>query len=166
MNSKNKLPIIRHDLKPGDVGYLIYLHGWIYAKECDYNHEFEAYVCKTFYQFFETYSQDKDRLWFAEVNGEMIGAIAIIGHPEKRAQLRWFILHPSYRGIGLGKSLLNEAIKYSKEKGYQEVFLETTSDQQIAIKMYEKAGFTKVSEYESNIWGKSLMEQTFELKFQ
>jgi hypothetical protein len=42
---------IRHDLKPGDAGALIHMHGWIYAKECGYNHVFEGYVCKTFFDF-------------------------------------------------------------------------------------------------------------------
>ncbi|MBC8060009.1 MAG: hypothetical protein H7Y18_05020 [Clostridiaceae bacterium] len=31
---------IRSELKPGGAGYLIHLHGWIYAKECGYNQVF------------------------------------------------------------------------------------------------------------------------------
>ncbi|ODA38893.1 helix-turn-helix domain-containing GNAT family N-acetyltransferase [Desulfosporosinus sp. BG] len=154
---------IRYDLRPGDVGYLIHLHGWIYAQECGYNHAFEGYVCKTFYNFFEHYSSEKDRLWFAEVKGKMIGAIAIVGHSAIQAQLRWFILHPVFRGDGLGTKLLSEAIKYCKEKGYHQVFLETTEDQETAIKMYIKAGFMKVREQENKAWGKDLVEQTYEL---
>lgn len=143
--------------------YLIHLHGWIYAQECGYNHAFEGYVCKTFYNFFENYSTEKDRLWFAEVNGKMIGAIAIVEHSAIQAQLRWFILHPVFRGDGLGTKLLNEAIKYCKEKGYHQVFLETTEDQKTAIKMYKRAGFKKVREHENKAWGKDLVEQTYEL---
>lgn len=154
---------IRCELRPGDVGYLIHLHGWIYAEECGYNHVFEGYVCKTFYDFFENYNPEKDRLWFAEVNGKMIGAIAIVGHSAKKAQLRWFILHPEFRGMGFGNRLLNEAMQYCKEKGYQNVFLETTEDQKTAIRMYMKAGFRKVAEHENHAWGKDLVEQTFEL---
>jgi len=154
---------IRCELKPGDVGCLIYLHGWIYAKECAYNHVFEGYVCKSFYDFLENYSTEKDRFWFAEVDGKMIGAIAVTGHSAKKGQLRWFILHPEFRGIGLGRTLLREAMQYCKEKGYQHVFLVTTEDQKTAIKMYTKAGFRKVAEHENNTWGKELMEQTYEL---
>lgn len=154
---------IRCDLRPGDVGYLIHLHGWIYAEECGYNHMFEGYVCKTIFDLFENYSSEKDRLWFAEVNGKMIGAIAIVGHSAIQAQLRWFILHPAFRGIGLGRTLLNEAMKYCKERGYQQVFLETTEDQKTAIGMYMKAGFRKVAEHENKVWGKKLVEQTYEL---
>lgn len=154
---------IRCDLRPGDVGDLIHLHGWIYAEECGYNHVFEGYVCKTFYNLFENFSPGKYRLWFAEVNGKMIGAIAIVEHSTIQAQLRWFILHPAFREIGLGRTLLNEAMKYCKEKGYEQVFLETTEDQKTAIRMYMKAGFRKVAEHENKAWGKQLVEQTYEL---
>lgn len=154
---------IRSELRPGDVGYLIHLHGWIYAEECGYNHVFEGYVCKTFYAFFENYDPDKDRFWFAEANGQMVGAIAIVGHSPEKAQLRWFILHPEYRGKGLGKKLLKEAIQYGREKGYGHIFLETTDDQEAAIHMYKKAGFKKTAEHENQAWGVKHVEQTYVL---
>jgi len=163
INGKKKVNI-RCDLKPGDVGYLIYLHGWIYEKECGYNYLFEGYVCKTFYDFYNKYNPNKDQFWLAEFNGEIIGSIAIVGHTQTKAQLRWFILHPDYRGYGLGKSLLNEAMAYCKNKGYQNVFLETTQDQEKAIKMYEQFGFEKVSVHEHHAWGKDLVELVYELK--
>ena len=156
--------MIRSELKPGDVGYLIHLHGWIYAQECGYNHVFEGYVCRTFDDFLEKYNPQRDRFWFAEVNGAMIGAIAIISHSAQKAQLRWFILHPQFRGIGLGGILLGKAIQYCKEKEFQTVFLETTADQKTALKIYLKAGFRKVAEHENHSWGKSLVEQTLELQ--
>lgn len=155
---------IRCDLKPGDVGSLIHLHGWIYAKECGYNHVFESYVCQTFVDFFKHYSPDKDRFWFAEAGDEIVGAIAIVGHPDRRAQLRWFIVHPEYRGLGLGKRLLQESLQYSKEKGFRRVFLETTEDQKTAIAMYERAGFRKIAEHENHLWGVHHIEQTYELQ--
>jgi DNA-binding MarR family transcriptional regulator/GNAT superfamily N-acetyltransferase len=155
--------MIRSDLRSGDAGYLIYLHGWIYRKECGYDHGFEGYVCKTFHDFFENYSTDKDRIFIAEAEGEIIGAIAVVGHTTEKAQLRWFILHPNYRGLGLGSRLMGEAMAYLREKGYKDIFLYTTQDQQTAIRMYEKAGFQKVSEHEASMWGKHLTELTYEL---
>lgn len=153
---------IRTELRPGDIGYLIHLHGRIYADDCGYNHQFEGYVCKTFYDFLENYHPEKDRLWFAEAGGLMIGAIAIVGHTATRAQLRWFLLHPSFRGRGLGSRLMKEALQFCRNKGYQNVFLLTTADQKTAISMYTKAGFKKVSEQKTVLWGKELVEQTYE----
>ena len=150
-------------MRPGDIGKLISLHGWIYQQECGYDHSFEGYVCKTFYEFLENYHPSKDRVWFLESGGQMAGAIAVVGHSKTRAQLRWFILHPKYRGFGLGSRLMKEAIAYCREKGYKDIFLLTTLDQHTAIRMYEKAGFQKTTEHETYMWGKNLTELTFEL---
>lgn len=155
---------IRYNLTPGDIGYLIYLHGWIYEEECGYNHVFEGYVCKTFYDFLEKYDPEKDRIWFAEINGEIIGSIAIVAHSDIKAQLRWFIIHPSFRRTGLGRTLFNEAINYCYEKQFKTVFLDTTQDQQTAINMYMKKGFKKVSQIKNEAWGKVLTEEIYELK--
>lgn len=160
---EKKTVTVRSDLRPGDVGQLIYLHGWLYEKECGYNHIFEGYVCKTFYDFYQNYNPEKDRVWIAEDEGKIVGAIAIVGHSETRAQLRWFILHPDYRGIGLGRKLLSGAIEYCKDKGFQEVFLETTREQQTAVAMYKKAGFKLVKEFDNHAWGKTLTEQMYEM---
>ncbi|MGG6313787.1 bifunctional helix-turn-helix transcriptional regulator/GNAT family N-acetyltransferase [Paenibacillus macerans] len=154
---------IRTELRPGDAGYLIHLHGWLY-QELGYNHRFEGYVCKTFYDFFEHYLPGKDRFWFAEAGGNMIGAIAIVEHSPQKAQLRWFLVHPQYRGTGLGGLLFNKAMDYCREKGYAKVFLETTEDQRQAIGMYTKAGFVKVAEHPNDAWGKPLLELTYELE--
>lgn len=155
---------LRCELKPGDAGKLIQLHGWLYEQECGYNHVFEGYVCKTFYDFLLNYNPNKDKIWLAEERGEIVGAIAIVGHTEEVAQLRWFILHPNYRGIGLGRRLLTQALQFCKEKNYVRVFLDTTSEQTTAVTMYKKAGFKLVNETENNSWGKTLIEQKYELK--
>ncbi|GIQ63508.1 hypothetical protein PACILC2_20760 [Paenibacillus cisolokensis] len=78
--------------------------------------------------------------------------------------MRWFIVHPEYRGLGLGKRLLQESLQYSKEKGFRRVFLETTEDQKTAIAMYERAGFRKIAEHENHLWGVHHIEQTYELQ--
>ncbi len=155
---------LRCELRPGDVGRLIELHGWLYEKECGYNHIFEGYVCKTFYDFLLSYNPEKDRIWLAEAQGKIVGAIAIVGHSEELAQLRWFIIHPSYRSIGLGRRLLTQALQFCRDKNYKRVFLDTTREQKTAVSMYKKAGFQLVKEFENNFWGKALIEQNYELK--
>ncbi|HBE77463.1 MAG TPA: MarR family transcriptional regulator [Firmicutes bacterium] len=154
---------IRHDLKPGDIGYLIYLHGIIYAKECNYNHQFEGYVAHTLYEFIQGYQPEKDRIWLTELEGEIMGTVAIIGHSKDEAQLRWFLIHPDLRGVGLGRRLLDLALDFCRLKNYRRIFLMTTGDQQTAIKMYTKAGFVITEEHPVAMWGKSLNELRYEM---
>ncbi|MEC5144320.1 bifunctional helix-turn-helix transcriptional regulator/GNAT family N-acetyltransferase [Chitinophaga sp. 212800010-3] len=155
---------IRYTLEPGDVGYLIYMHGYLYARETGFNLEFEAYVCKTFYEFLPTYNPNKDRMFLAIADGRIIGSVAILGASRHQAQLRWFLIDPEYRGRGLGKMLLQEALSCCREKGYQKVYLMTTSLQETAAVLYKKAGFRKTGEKLLQQWGTELFEQRFELE--
>src|SRR5215467_9596671 len=96
---------IRIELKPGDIGYVIYMHGDLYRKECDYGIEFETYVAKGLAEFYEQYDPQKDRVWICELENKIIGFLALV-HRGEAAQLRYFILNPGYRGIGLGNKLM------------------------------------------------------------
>lgn len=154
---------IRTDIHSGDIGYITYMHGWIYQEEYDYSPAFEGYVAESFYNFLLNYNSDNDHLWCAEHNGKIIGCIGIVGHGEC-AQLRWFLLDPHYRGIGLGRKLLQKSLNFAKEKNYKSVYLDTTNDLDKAISMYKKAGFVKRSEKANDSWRKDLTELKFEMK--
>lgn len=154
---------IRTDIRPGDIGYIAYMHGWIYGEEYGYSAAFEGYVAESFHKFLLNYNPDNDRLWCAEHNGNIIGCIGIVGHGE-RAQLRWFLINPHYRRIGLGKKLLQELLDFAKVKNYRSIYLETTSDLNKAISMYTRAGFIKKLEKENNSWREDLTELEFEMK--
>ena len=154
---------IRTDIKAGDVGYITFMHGWIYKEEYNYTTAFEGYVAQSFFEFLQNYNPLKDHLWCAEHNGKIIGCVGIAGH-EKRAQLRWFLIDPLYRGIGLGKKLLNYALEFAKEQAYESIYLDTTCDLEKAIGLYQKSGFIKTSEKPNNTWREGLMELEFEMK--
>jgi len=157
--------IYREGLKPGDVGYLIHLHGVLYARESGYSQEFEGYVVKTFYEFLEHYDIQRDKIWLATYNDQIIGCIAILPRPDSQAQLRWFLVHPVFRGIGVGKHLLDGALGYCRSQNFRNVYLLTTDVQQKAIAMYEKAGFRPTESIEMNQWGKTLHEERYDLNF-
>jgi len=115
MDEKNNWKI-RHYLKPGDIGYLTYIHGIYYAKEYGYDQTFEAYVAEGLAKFVQFYNSNSDKIWIMEEENQIIGSIAIVGHSKLEAQLRWFFVHPNYQGLGLGKYLLNETIQFCKNK--------------------------------------------------
>ncbi|MEW6082760.1 MAG: GNAT family N-acetyltransferase [Bacillota bacterium] len=156
-------PAIRWDIRPGDIGSVIRMHALIYSQECGYNLEFEAYVAGTLQEFAQGYSPEKDRLWMAEVPGAMVGCIGIVGRPGPQGQLRWLLVHPVYRGAGLGSRLISEAVGFCRDSGFGSAYLLTTSDQQDAIAMYRRAGFRKTWENPVKAWGKDLVEERYDL---
>jgi len=157
---------IRHHIKPGDIGYIIYLHGILYAKEFGYDQTFESYVAAGLAEFIQSFSPSEDRIWLAEISGRIIGSIAIVGHSREAAQLRWFLVHPDYRGLGLGKELLKKALQFCKKRKHETIFLWTTSELKEAGHLYTRFGFIKTEEKTHQIWGKKVTEERYRLPLQ
>ncbi|MDO5147295.1 MAG: helix-turn-helix domain-containing GNAT family N-acetyltransferase [Eubacteriales bacterium] len=153
---------IRTDIHAGDIGYITYMHGWIYRDEYGYSTAFEQYVADSFVEFLEHFDADRDCLWCAEHHGTIVGSIGIVGHGD-RAQLRWFLVDPHYRDMGLGKKLLEQVIAFAGKKSYGSIYLDTASDLDKAIYLYEQAGFHKMKEKPNDAWRKGLMELEMEM---
>ena len=155
---------IRTHIKPGDIGYLTYLHGILYATEYGLDHTFEGYVAEGLGQFAKTYDPAKDYLAVAELDGRIVGAIAIVGQPDQTAQLRWFLVHPDARGHGLGRRLLKDAVDFCRQREYKSVFLLTISDLKAAAHLYRAAGFQLIDQNTHEIWGAVRTEERYELE--
>jgi len=162
--AKNQKGIrLRSSLEPGDIGYITYLHGILYARAYQWDHTFEGYVADSLAKFALSYDARRDRLWIAEMGSQIVGCIGIVGHSDSEAQLRWFIVHPTYRGQGLGHKLLNEAIQFCREHGYKSIFLWTVSVLQAATHLYQSAGFRKMEEKTHLIWGHTITEERYDM---
>ena len=163
---KNKVSLddisIRTELRHGDLGYVVYLHGVLYGREYGYGIQFETYVAKGLCEFYEQYNPARNRIWACEHNGRMIGFLLLIDRG-KAAQLRYFLIEPEYRGLGLGSKLLNLYMDFLRECGYKESYLWTTHELDAAIHLYQRVGFKLMEEKESTAFGKALREQRYDL---
>lgn len=153
---------IRTELRPGDLGYVIYMHGDLYRREYGYGIQFEAYVAKGLCEFYEKYNPERDRVWVCEHNGRMIGFMLLMDRG-KAAQLRYFLIRPEYRGIGLGSKLMGLYMDSLQECGYREAYLWTTHELSTAAFLYKRVGFKLTEEKESTAFGKALREQRYDL---
>lgn len=73
--------------------------------------------------------------------GEIIASTGLYRINAKTCELRKMYLRKSYRGMGLGKFLLDHSIDEAKRLGYKKIILETASVLKEAISLYEKYGF-------------------------
>jgi N-acetylglutamate synthase-like GNAT family acetyltransferase len=154
---------IRTSLRPGDLGFIVHLHGLVHARECGFNPTFEAYVAAPLAEFVLRMPSERERLWIAERDGHIVGCIAIVAASSEQAQLRWFLVDPTARGVGLGTLLLTEAMTFSEMHGYRRVFLWTVDALTAAARLYQHAGFAKVEERSGRRWGVEIVEQRYEL---
>ena len=153
---------IRTELQPGDIGYVIYKHGVLYGQEYNYGVQFEAYVAKGLCEFHDKYDPKRSRVWDCEHDDKMIGFLLLMDRGES-AQLRYFLIEPEYRGIGLGSKLMNLYMDFLRECGYRKSYLWTTHELHTAISLYKRFGFQLAEEIESTSFGKPLREQRYNL---
>ena len=76
-------------------------------------------------------------------DGEIIGAYGLCPIDEQTCELRKMYLHKAYRGKGLGKFLLEDALSKAGELGFGKVTLETASVLKEAISLYKSYGFVE-----------------------
>jgi GNAT superfamily N-acetyltransferase len=67
-------------------------------------------------------------------------------------QLRWVLVDPSARGLGLGKTLVNRTLDYARSCGCSRIFLETTDGLPESQTLYESLGFELVSNEQQALW--------------
>jgi peptidyl-dipeptidase Dcp len=164
MNSTPSLDAIsiRTDLQPGDLGYIVYMHGALYKREYNFGPQFEVYVMKGLCEFFEAYNPERNRVWLCEQANRIIGTLILMDRGNA-AQLRYFLIDPDCRGIGLGSKLMNLFMDFLRSCGYRESYLWTTHELGTAAALYKRAGFKLTEQKESNAFGKPLIEHRYDL---
>jgi len=155
--------LIRTELVPGDIGSVIQMHGKLYKKECNYGLHFESYVAAGLHEFYEKLQSSRSRAWVCEHQGKMVGFLALMDRGEQ-AQLRYFIIDPAYRGIGLGRKLMDMFIEHLKTSGFKGSYLLTTKELPTAAHLYMAYGFKLKEERPANHpFDKDVIEQRYEM---
>lgn len=153
---------IRTQLKPGDIGYVIYLHGRLYKEEYNYGIGFETYVAAGLAEFYQQYDPQNDGVWICEHKNKIIGFLLLM-HRGDIAQLRYFILKREYRGIGLGNKLMHLYMEHLRQCHYKASYLWTTDELPASAHLYQKFGFKLTEEKSSTVFGKPVKEQRYDL---
>lgn len=161
LSEKSNDFIIIRNYRPGDLGYIAYRHGVLYANEYGLDQVFEKYVLQSLIKCLENPSGYN--IWVAECCGSIIGFIGMVEIDKTTAQLRWFLLEPEFRGGGLGRKLLAAAMDYCRWREYGHVFLWTFKGLDAARHLYEDFGFTLTDQKENNTWKNQLVEQRWDV---
>ncbi len=78
-----------------------------------------------------------------EKSGSIIGAYGLYLLDEQTCELRKMYLNKAYRGMGLGKKLLEDSLSHAKRLGFKRIVLETASVLKEAIALYKSYGFAE-----------------------
>lgn len=156
--------VVLRDPRPGDMGWIVQMHGELYAREFGYDAEFEALVAEIAARFLRKFDAAREKAWIAEVDGERAGCVLLVRRSETVAQLRLLLLAPEARGLGLGGRLTDACIAFARKKGYRKLVLWTQSHLEAARAIYQSRGFVMKKAEPNAAFGKKLVSETWELK--
>jgi GNAT superfamily N-acetyltransferase len=152
--------------RPGVIGEIVRLHGEYYARQWRFGSAFEAKVAVELGAFVRDFREGTD--FFAAHYDEagLVGTVSLEAPhgQEMMAHLRWFITHERARGSGLGRRLLEDAMRHADDREFRATYLTTFAGLDAARHLYESVGFRLVAETQKDQWSGGVGEQRYERK--
>lgn len=158
-------PFVLRPHRPGDMGWVVHRQAVLYAQEYGWDETYEALISRIVADFVDRFDPKRERCWIAERNGEIVGSVFLIQHPERAgvAQLRLLYVERSARGLGIGQRLVRECTAFARQARYKTITLWTNSVLTSARKIYQAEGYQLVAEKPHHSFGHDLVGQTWEL---
>jgi putative acetyltransferase len=89
-------------------------------------------------------------LLFAQIDGKPAGCVALRPLSPTICEMKRLYVRPEYRGMGIGRMLVELLIVEVREIGYKKMRLDTVPGMEKAIALYRHFGFKQIEPYRFN----------------
>jgi GNAT superfamily N-acetyltransferase len=143
---------------------VVITHGEVYAAEFGWDTSFEALVARIVADYAAAPDPAHEAAWVAELEGRRAGCVfCVAGDNPRTAKLRILLVEPGARGHALGDRLVQTAIAFARQAGYERMRLWTNHPLAAARRIYLRHGFRLIDEAPHHSFGVELVGQTYEL---
>jgi GNAT superfamily N-acetyltransferase len=86
---------------------------------------------------------------------EIAGSVLLVQKSKAIAKLRLLLVEPWAPGMGIGRRLVNECVRFARQVGYRKIVLWTQSELSAARQLYQQAGFRLIGRKPHRSWGRA-----------
>lgn len=97
------------------------------------------------------FSETPPAIFFAEVEGKLAGRIKMLKWWNQFGYVEDLVVDPDYRGMKIGRKLLERGIQWARENNFPGVMLETQDDNVPACLLYQSCGF-ELGGFDRNVY--------------
>lgn len=98
----------------------------------------------------QMYGRPAGAIFLCRQHGQLAGCVGVRRFDADTAELKRMWVREHYRGLGIGKALLQPALAFAKDAGYTSIVLDTLAVMHSAIALYKKHGFVECEPYYHN----------------
>lgn len=112
------------------------------------------------------YSKPEGRLFLALAGEKAAGCVALRKIDAETCEMKRLFVRPEFRGLGVGKKLVEKIISAAGNVGYRKMRLDTYPPKMPkAVEIYKSYGFREIPAYYHNPFGETLfMEKDLKAK--
>lgn len=158
---RQEAELVLRDPKPGEGGWIVSAFSKSMIEEFGLSADFEGLVAEIVGKAYSHLDDKGQKIWIAALNGAPVGTVMIVPADDDTAKLRLLVVSPEGRGHNLGRRLVDETIRFSRQAGYKRISLWTHGHLLAARRVYAAAGFVCVATEEAHEYGVDLVNETW-----
>jgi DNA-binding MarR family transcriptional regulator/predicted N-acetyltransferase YhbS len=156
-------PVLIRPPRIGEIALVASRQAQVYAEEFGWDGSYEGLAAEIAGKFAQAHDPAREACWIAEWRDDVAGSIFVVDSGRGVAQLRLLYVEPRARGLGIGKLLVDQVVRFSRDRGYRKIRLWTQESLVAARRIYAAAGFQLTESSPHRSFGKDLVGEYWEL---